>query len=176
MFDIKQAFYRNQPWRRPCGCPIRRLSELPWNLLTLVKAWAHGRSYANFDGFLDPEWEPEYDLTDEDVEAIWADYDEQGVYDWNDPEFMDAFLEAHGAQSDEDMRYEYVADLADRSVFFLDDENWDQFNAMLDREPVYNERLAALMNTPTILEADPELEALLREEEEIERQIRDANK
>lgn len=45
---------RNNIFRRSCGCPMeRRFREfVAINIPTAVRAWLHGRSYANYDGYL----------------------------------------------------------------------------------------------------------------------------
>jgi uncharacterized protein (DUF1778 family) len=43
-------------------------------------------------------------------------------------------------------------DLADRRIFALDDDAWDELEALLDRPPVRNTRLDALLSEPSVLE------------------------
>ncbi len=44
------------------------------------------------------------------------------------------------------------ADLADRRVFTLDDDAWDELQALLDRPPTSKPELAKLLSTPSVLE------------------------
>jgi uncharacterized protein (DUF1778 family) len=44
------------------------------------------------------------------------------------------------------------ADLADRRVFALDDEAWDELQAILDRPPAPKTKLRNLLSTPSVLE------------------------
>jgi uncharacterized protein (DUF1778 family) len=44
------------------------------------------------------------------------------------------------------------ADLADRRVFALDDESWDELQDLLDRPPAPKPRLAQLLSTPSVLD------------------------
>ncbi|MBI3748064.1 MAG: DUF1778 domain-containing protein [Chloroflexi bacterium] len=48
---------------------------------------------------------------------------------------------------------EASADPADRRVFVLPSDRWDEFVAMLDREPMDRPRLAALLLSPSSLDA-----------------------
>jgi uncharacterized protein (DUF1778 family) len=43
-------------------------------------------------------------------------------------------------------------DLADRQVFALDDAAWTEFQALLDRPPVFKPKLATLLSSPSVLE------------------------
>jgi uncharacterized protein (DUF1778 family) len=43
-------------------------------------------------------------------------------------------------------------DLADRRIFVLDDDAWEEFKELLDRPPVRHPRLAALLSEPSVLE------------------------
>ncbi|MFT5223055.1 MAG: hypothetical protein ACI867_001365 [Glaciecola sp.] len=44
------------------------------------------------------------------------------------------------------------ADLADRRVFMLDDDAWDELQELLDRPPTRKPKLAKLLSTPSALE------------------------
>jgi uncharacterized protein (DUF1778 family) len=46
-------------------------------------------------------------------------------------------------------------DLADRRIFVLDDEAWQELEELLDRPPVRHQRLEELLSEPSVLE-DPE--------------------
>ncbi len=43
--------------------------------------------------------------------------------------------------------------LADRRSFLLDEEQWQRFEAALDREPVVKENLRRLLQKPSVLES-----------------------
>lgn len=45
-------------------------------------------------------------------------------------------------------------DLADRQVFVLDSESWDELQDLLDRPPDPNPRIATLLAQPSILERE----------------------
>lgn len=45
-------------------------------------------------------------------------------------------------------------DLADRQVFVLDPEAWDELQDLLDRAPVPKPKIAALLAQPSILEQE----------------------
>lgn len=51
---MREVLRRNNIFRRPCGCkmhaPVREFVTI--NIPTTLRAWLHGRSYANYDGFL----------------------------------------------------------------------------------------------------------------------------
>ncbi len=44
------------------------------------------------------------------------------------------------------------SDLADRRVFTLDDDAWDELQALLDRPPAPKRKLRKLLSTPSVLE------------------------
>ena len=44
------------------------------------------------------------------------------------------------------------SDLADRRVFSLDSDGWDELQTILDRPPAVKERLATLVAEPSVLE------------------------
>lgn len=43
-------------------------------------------------------------------------------------------------------------DLADRRVFVVDEAAWTELQAVLDRPPLYKQRLAKLLANPSVLE------------------------
>ena len=45
-------------------------------------------------------------------------------------------------------------DLADRKIFMLSDEQWDELQEMLDRPATTKPRLAALLAQPSLLESE----------------------
>lgn len=47
-------------------------------------------------------------------------------------------------------------DLADRRVFVLDDDAWQELEELLDRPPVRHPRLDALLSEPSVLEPSDE--------------------
>lgn len=47
-----------------------------------------------------------------------------------------------------------IDDLADRRVFTLSAQAWDELREILDRPPVHKPRIAALLDEPSVLDAE----------------------
>lgn len=63
-------------------------------------------------------------------------------------ESLNEFVVRHAVQAAHD-------DLADRRVFVLDDETWDELQQLLARPPAANPAVTKLLTNPSVLEPPP---------------------
>ena len=63
-------------------------------------------------------------------------------------ESLNEFVVRHAVQAAHD-------DLADRRVFVLDDEAWDELQQLLARPPAANPAVTKLLSNPSVLEPPP---------------------